>query len=55
MGTIHVVPDVFFARPHDLYRAIDLLRDLRGARDTVAFQTTTEAATDQMIVHHDLV
>jgi hypothetical protein len=55
IGPIHVVLDVFLARPHDLDGALDLLRDLHGARDTVALQAAPKTAADQMIVDDDLV
>src|SRR5262245_49399881 len=47
---VHVVLDVFLARPHDLDRALDMLCDLNRARDTVDVQSPSEAAADQMIV-----
>ena len=55
IGPVHVVLDIFLARPHDLHRAVDLLRDLDGANDAVGLQPPAEAAADQMIVDHDLV
>jgi hypothetical protein len=35
---IHVVLDIFLARPHDLDGTIDLLRDLHGAGGTIGLQ-----------------
>src|SRR5215813_1011830 len=52
---VHVVLDIFLARPHDLDRALDLPRDLNGADDTVDVQPAPEPATDEMIVDDDLV
>ncbi len=50
VGPVHVVLDVFLAGPHDLHRAVDLLRDLHRANDAVDFQPPAEAAADQVIV-----
>src|SRR3954467_12862681 len=55
IGPVHVVLDIFLARPDDLYGAIDLLRDLNAARDAVDVQPPSEPAADEMIVDHDLV
>jgi hypothetical protein len=55
MGPIHVVLDIFLTGPHDLYRAVDVLRDFDSANYTVNLQTTTEAATEEMIVDDDLI
>ena len=55
IGPVHVVLDIFLAGPHDLHRAVDLLRDLDGASDAVDLQPPAKAAADQMIVDHDLV
>src|SRR6266403_36725 len=54
-GPVHVVLDIFFARPDDLDWTIDMFGDLDSANDAIDLQTTTEAATDQMIVDYDLV
>jgi hypothetical protein len=48
---VHVVLDIFLARPHDLDRTIDMLGDLHR----VGFQPPAEAAADQMVVDRDLV
>jgi hypothetical protein len=50
VGAVHVVLDVFFARPDDLDRTAHLLRDLHGTHDSVVFEATAEAATEQMVV-----
>src|SRR3981189_693752 len=42
-GPVHVVLDVFLARPHDLDRTFDMLRDLDGANDAIDLQAATEA------------
>ena len=55
IGAIHVVLDVFLARPDDFDRAVDMLRNLDGANDAVDLQPPAKAAADQMIVDHDLV
>jgi len=52
---IHVVLDIFLARPHDLHRTVDMLRDLHGACGTISLQPPPEATPDQMIVDHNLV
>ncbi len=52
---VHVVLDVFLARPHDLHGTIDLLRDLHGANDAIDLQPPAKAAADQMVVDHHLV
>ena len=54
-GPVHIVLDVFFARPDDLDRAVDVFGDLDGTLDAVALQSPAETAADQMVVHHDLV
>ena len=45
-GSIHVVLDVFLARPHDLDRTVDLLGDLDGSDDAVGLEPPAEAAAD---------
>src|ERR1700676_3066347 len=55
IGSVHVVPDVFLAGPHDLDGAVDMLRDLDGAPDTVNLQPPAKATADEMIVDHHLV
>jgi hypothetical protein len=52
---IHVVLDVLLARPHDLHRTVDMLRDLDRPSNTVRFQPAAEPVADQMVVDHDLV
>ena len=47
--------DIFLAGPDDLHGAVDVLRDLNGTRDAVAFEPAPEAAPDEMVVDHDLV
>ena len=55
IGPVHVVLDIFLARPHDLHRTVDVLRDLDRASDAIDLQPAAKAAADQMIVDHDLV
>ena len=55
IGPVHVVLDVFLARPHDLHGTIDLLGDLDGADRAVGLEPPAEAAADQMIVDDDLL
>ena len=55
IGPVHVVLDVFLARPDDFDGAVDMLRDLDGANDAIDLQPPAKAAADQMIVDHDLV
>ena len=55
VGPVHVVLDVFLARPDDFDRAVDMLRDLHGANDAIGFEPPAKPAADQMIVDHDLV
>src|SRR4029077_8165084 len=55
IGPVHVVLDVFLAGPHDLDGAVDMLRDLDGASDTVDLQPPAKATADEMIVDHHLV
>src|SRR5258708_17552500 len=52
---IHVVLNVFFARPDDLDRAADLLCHLNGTDDPVVLEATTETAAEQMVVDANLV
>ena len=54
-GPVHVVLDIFLARPHDFDRAVDMFGDLNRTRDAVGFESTAEPATDQMVMDHDLV
>src|SRR5258706_8180481 len=54
-GPVHVVLNIFFPRPDDLDWTIDMFGDLDSANDAIDLQAATEAATDQMIVDHDLV
>ena len=54
IGPIHVVLDVFLARPDDLDRTVDVLGDLNCASDAVDFEPPAEPAADQVIVDHDL-
>ena len=53
--SVHFVLDVFLAGPHDLDWAVDMLRDLDGARDTIDLQPPAESTADQMIVDDHLV
>jgi hypothetical protein len=53
--SVHVVLDVFLAGPDDLDRTVDVFGDLDSANDAIDLQAATEAATDQVIVDHDLV
>src|ERR1700758_3783954 len=50
---IHIVLDVFLARPDDLDGAVNVFGDLNGASDAVDFQPTAKPAADQVIVDHD--
>src|SRR3981189_3548471 len=52
---VHVVLDVFFAGPHELDGTIDVLGDLDRANDAIDLEPPSEAAAEQMVVHHDLV
>jgi hypothetical protein len=52
---VHVVLDVFLARPDDLDGAVDMLCDLNGANDAIDLEPPAKPAADQMIVDHDLV
>jgi hypothetical protein len=54
-GPVHVVLDIFLTGPHDLHRVVDLFGDLDGASDTIDLQPPAKAASDQMVVDHDLV
>ena len=47
--------DILLARPHDLDRTVDMLRDLDGASDTIDLEPAAEIAADQMIVRDNLV
>ena len=55
VGPVHVVLDVFLARPHDLDRSVDLPGDLRRPLDAVDFEPAAEAAADQVLVQHDFL
>src|ERR1700719_2015548 len=55
IGPVHVVLDVFLARPDDFDGAVEMLRDVDGADDAVDLEPPAKAAADQMIVDHDLV
>src|ERR1700722_17369916 len=55
IGSVHVVLNVFLAGQHDLDGAVDMLRDLDGASDTIDFQPAAESTADQMIMDNDLV
>ena len=52
---IHVVLDVFLARPDHLYRPSHLLRDLHGAHGAVELEAPAESAAQQMIVDAHLL
>src|SRR5215470_9205520 len=52
---IHVVLDVFLARPDDLDGPLHLLRDLNGPHGTVELEAAAESAAQQMIVNADLL
>ena len=43
VGTILVMLDVFFPRPYNFHRAIDLLSDLHRLGDDVHLQPSAEA------------
>jgi hypothetical protein len=47
IGPVHVVLDVFLARPDDLDGAVDMLRDLDGGNDAIDFQPAARPAADQ--------
>ena len=53
IGPVHVVLDVFLARPHDLDGTVDMLRDLDRASDVIDLQPPAESAADQVIVDHN--
>ena len=55
IGAVHVVLNVFLARPHDLHRPVDLLGDLDGSSSAIGFKSAAKATTDQMIVDDDLL
>ena len=55
IGAVHVVLDVFLARPDDFDRAVDMLRNLDSANDAIDLKPPAKATADQMIVDHDLV
>jgi hypothetical protein len=48
------VLDILFARPHHLYRPVDLFGDFDCLGDTVHFQSPTKTAAQLMIVDLDL-
>ena len=50
VGTVHVVLDVFLARPDDLHRTFHLHGDLHCAGDAVDLEPAAEPAADQVIV-----
>ena len=52
---IHVVLDVFLARPDHLHRSLHLLGNLHGAHRAVVLEAAPEATTEQMIVDADLL
>ena len=52
---IHVVLDVFLARPDHLHRPLHLLGNLHGAHRPVELEAAPESATEQMIVDADLL
>ena len=52
---IHVVLDVFLARPDHLDRSAHVLRDLDGAHGTVELEAAAESAAEQMIVDAHLL
>ena len=47
--------DVLFARPDDLDRPVDLLRDAHGLADIVHFEPPAETAADQVVVDDNLL
>ncbi len=53
--TIAVVADVLLAAPDDLDRAIDLLCDFRRQNNPVDVKPPPETATQQVVVHNDLL
>src|SRR5690348_13213516 len=52
---IHVVLDVFLARPDHLHRPAHLLRDLHRPQGSVVFETTTESAAEQVVMDAHLL
>ena len=52
---VHVVLDVFLARPDHLHRSLDLLGNPHGAHRPVELQAAPESTTEQMIVEADLL
>ncbi len=47
--------DIFFAGPDDFYGTVNLLCDLYGARDVIAFEAPAKPAANKMIVGHNLI
>src|SRR5215469_125477 len=52
---VHVMLDVFFAGPDDLYRTLHVHGDLDRAGYPVVLQAATKPAANQVIVDHNLV
>ena len=54
-GPVERLLDVLLARPDDLDRTVDLLRDAHGLGDVIDLEPPAEPAADHMIVDDDLV
>ena len=52
---VHVVLDVFLARPDHLHRPAHVLRDLHGAHGAVELEAAAESAAEQVIVDAHLL
>ena len=52
---IHVVLDVFLARPDHLHGPAHLLRDLHGAHGPVVLEAPAEPAAEQVVVDAHLL
>src|SRR5258708_36767873 len=52
---VHVVLDIFLARPHDFDWAVNVFSDLDSADDAIDLQPAAKAAADQVVVDPDLV
>jgi hypothetical protein len=46
IGPVHIVLDIFLARPDDFDRAVDMLRNLDGANDAIDLEPPAKAAAD---------
>src|SRR5260370_16377315 len=51
IGPVHVVLDVFLARPDDFDGVVDTLRDLDGANHAIDVEPRSEAAAETTVGH----